>query len=112
MYKTTVLLDFDIVGFHLYPDAPKQVEFLKNKHRHNFRIKVGFEVTDANREKEIFIEEDKIKFALNEWYGSPMQLENMSCEMLAEEILTHIKDDGGIFVEVLEDGRGGGRAEI
>ena len=108
----TVILDFDIEGFHFYPNPPKQVSFLKHNHRHIFQIRAGYKVEDLNREKEIFIQQDFLKDYLNDCYGSPCQFENMSCEMIADELLQFIKDDGGIWVEVFEDGKGGSRVEI
>ena len=73
-----------------------------------FQIRCGFEVTDSNREKEIFIETDKVKLYLENKYGSPAKFKNMSCEMIAEEILIEFKCS---FVEVFEDGKGGARVE-
>lgn len=108
----TVILDFDIEGFHHYPDPPKEVSFLRYNHRHIFQIRVGYKVEDSNREKEIFIEQDYLKDYLSESYGSPCQFENMSCEMIAEDLLKFILDDGGVWVEVFEDGKGGARVEL
>lgn len=110
--KKTVIIDFDIVGFHYYPDAPDQVAFLENNHRHLFQIKVGYDVSFLNREKEIFIQADFVKEYLTETYGSPCNFKNMSCEMIADEILTFAKDDNAIWVEVLEDGKGGAKIEL
>ena len=108
----SVILDFDIEGFHSYPNAPKQVEFLSYVHRHIFQIRVGYNVTDMDREKEIFIQQDFLKEYLNESYGCPCDFNNMSCEMIAEDLLQFILDDGGVWVEVFEDGRGGAKVSI
>lgn len=107
----TVILDFDIEGFHYYPNAPKQVAFLENNHRHIFQIRAGLKVDNLNREKEIFIEQDKLKDYLIESYGSPCHFEAMSCEMIAQELLEFLLDDGGVWVEVFEDSRGGAKVE-
>lgn len=108
----TVILDFDIEGFHFYPNAPKKVSFLEHNHRHIFQIRAGYKVEDSNREKEIFIEQDYLKDYLSESYGSPCQFENMSCEMIAGEILDFAQEDGCVWVEVFEDGKGGARVEL
>lgn len=110
--KSYIKLDFDIVGFHQYPNAPEKVSFLSYNHRHDFQIKVWYEVVDLNREKEIFIQTDFVKDYLYESYGSPCQFGNMSCEMIAKELLEFGKDDGMVKVEVLEDGRGGAVIEL
>ena len=64
--KTTVITQFEVEGFHNYPEAPKQVDFLSSNHRHTFIIKCGYEVEDLNREKEIFICRDEVKSYLIE----------------------------------------------
>ena len=110
--KSSVIIDFEIEGFHHYPNAPKQVEFLSFNHRHIFNVKVKYLVNDLNREKEIFIQTDILKEYLNECYGFPCQFGAMSCEMIAKEILEFGMEDGVYFVEVLEDGKGGASVEI
>lgn len=107
-----VILNFDIVGFHHYPQAPVEVDFLKHNHRHIFNFKVSYIVEDLNREKEIFIQEGLLQDYLFETYGVPCQFENMSCEMIAQDLLEFIMDDGGVWVEVLEDGKGGSRVTL
>lgn len=108
----TVILDFDVEGFHFYPNAPVEVDFLKNNHRHIFQIRVGYNVTDTDREKEIFIQQDYLREYLNESYGVPCQFENMSCEMIAEDLLQFSLDDGAVWVEVFEDGKGGAKVSV
>ena len=110
--KKTVILDFDVEGYHFYPNAPKQVSFLENNHRHLFQIRVGYKVSFLNREKEIFIQQDFLKGYLYESYGSPCNFENMSCEMIAQDLLEFIVEDGGIWVEVFEDGKGGAKVQL
>jgi len=108
---TTVILNFDIIGYHKYPSAPKKVSFLRAKHRHTFTVRVGLSVFDMDREKEIFMCEEQVKEYLHEAYGYPCQFGNMSCEMIAQDILDFMTDDGAVWAEVLEDGRGGARVE-
>ena len=110
--KRTVILDFDIEGLHWWDQAPEQVEFLKWPHRHLFQIRVGYDVSHGDREKEIFIQTDLIKEYLHESYGYPCFFEGMSCEHIAQDILEFIKEDGGYFVEVFEDSKGGARVEL
>jgi predicted HAD superfamily Cof-like phosphohydrolase len=110
--KTFVKLDFDVVGFHYYQGAPISVDFLKYNHRHIFNIKAEYEVTNLDREKEIFIQTDILTDYLYQTYGSPCQFEGMSCEMIAKELLEFGIVDGIVSVEVLEDNRGGARVEL
>lgn len=110
--KSIVIIQFEIEGFHHYPNAPEKVNFLSLNHRHSFQIKAGYLVDDLNREKEIFIQRDYIKEYLIECFGSPCQFEDMSCEMIANEILQYSSDDGMIWCEVWEEKTGGARVEL
>lgn len=110
--KTQVIIQFEIDGFHNYPNAPKKVNFLSFNHRHTFKIKAGYQVNDLNREKEIFICRDEIKDYLIESFGSPCQFNNMSCEMIASEILQFANEDGMKWCEVWEEQTGGARVEL
>ena len=110
--KKNVIIQFEIEGFHHYPNAPKEVEFLSLNHRHTFKIKCGYQVEDLNREKEIFICRDIVKKFLFNKYGMPCQFQNMSCEMIAEEILKQYTEDDMIFCEVWEEETGGARVEL
>lgn len=110
--KRTVILDFEMVGFHKWANAPEPVKFLSNDHRHNFRFRLGYKVIDADREIEIFMEEEIVQHYLTECYGSPLQFEGMSCEMIAEDLLIHFQEEGCIWVEVFEDNKGGARVDL
>jgi len=110
--KKQVIAQITIEGFHNYPNAPKQVNFLQFPHRHQFVIKVGYEVEDLNREKEIFIARAEIENYINEAYGVPAQFGAMSCEMIANELLEFGMEDGVKWVEVWEEQTGGARIEL
>ena len=110
--KNTVIIQFDIEGFHFYNGAPIEVSFLENNHRHTFTVKAGYLVNDINREREIFICRDEIKDYLFEAYGVPCQFKGMSCEMIDKEILEFAMEDGMIWCEVWEELTGGARVEI
>jgi hypothetical protein len=109
--KSIVIVQFEQEGFHNYPDAPTEVKFLRDSHRHTFIFKLGFEVSHNNREKEIFLMRDEVRFMLTEFYGSPCQFGAMSCEMIAEELIQHFEEDGVAWVEVWEENTGGARVE-
>lgn len=109
---TTVVIDFEVEGFHHYPNAPKKVDFLSHNHRHLFQVKVHYRVKNLNREKEIFIQQEELKFYLQEAYGAPCQFGAMSCEMIAKELLEFGVEDGIVKVEVYEDSKGGAIVEL
>jgi len=110
--KNTVIIQFEIEGFHNYPGAPKQVDFLSLNHRHTFIVKAGYIVSGLNREREIFICRQEVKDYLIESFGYPCQFEAMSCEMIAGEILECFSVDGMVWCEVWEEKTGGAKAEI
>lgn len=102
--NTTVETYNEIIGYHYWKDAPEEVAFLRNKHRHRFEIRCWFEVSDDDREIEIFMQERKIKTFLTSKYGEEMDLEGQSCEMLAKTLINEFKC---VSCQVLEDGKGG-----
>ena len=110
--KNTIITQFEIEGFHHYPNAPKKVHFLSLNHRHTFKIKVGYQVTNLNREKEIFLCREEVREYLNESYGNPCQFKNMSCEMIAKEVLDFGIEDGMIWCEVWEENTGGAKVKL
>jgi len=107
-----VIAQFEVDGFHHYPDAPSRVTFLSYDHRHSFKIKCGYKVTDLNREKEIFMLRDELSEYLYETFGSPCLFGDMSCEMIAKELLEYGAIDGMVWCEVWEEETGGARIEL
>lgn len=106
--RTLVITDQDIVGFHQWTNAPTEVYFLRNKHRHIFRVRCAFSVEHDDRDVEIFMLEDRIARYFHKRWSTPCHFFEMSCEMIAKDVLNEF---GCVWVEVLEDGRGGGRVE-
>lgn len=93
-----------VEGFHKWEGAPEPVRFLADRHRHMFEIYAFFRVTDTDREIELILQQREIERYLEETYGKPCEFGNMSCEMIAIDILEHFGCDQ---VKVLEDGAGG-----
>ena len=98
----------EIKGFHYWENAPAEVEFLKNRHRHTFHIITYFEVSGTDREIEIIMMERAIDKYLYTKYGKESAREcefnDMSCEMIAKEI---VETFNAVKCEVNEDGKGG-----
>jgi len=114
-FKRTIILVFDVEGHHRWKDAPDDVFFLRDEHRHLFRIKIGMKVNHNDRDKEIFLMQQlykeylKVKYEVCVGEYKYHDFGNMSCEAIAEEI---IKLDNSIcWVEVLEDNLGGAKIE-
>ena len=92
----------EIEGWHYWDNAPIKVDFLRYLHRHIFHIITEFEVSGADREIEIIMKQWEIEKYLKEKYDGMFM--EMSCEMIAAEILEHF---GAVRCEVNEDGKGG-----
>lgn len=128
--KSMVLVRVDVEGFHQYDEAPKQVAFLSARHRHCFSVTAAMEVSDLNRQVEIFmVRASLLEFFRSRWkvpddleescdrvaYGSPIRVRpfefgGRSCEMIAAEVLEHWRTDTA-WVEVWEENTGGARVE-
>ncbi len=103
--KREVITYNEIEGFHKYANAPQWVGYLSALHRHIFVIRCWAEVSHNEREIEIITLQYLIEKRINNKYGKPAQFGDMSCESIAEWLLTNIPNL--TKVEVLEDGFGG-----
>lgn len=91
-------------ALHEWKDAPEEVYFLRNTHRHLFHIKVTWNVDHNDRDKEFFIMQDKLQSFLNSfyWIQEDGYHHVQSCEQVCEDVLTAFKD--AVSCEVSEDG--------
>jgi len=100
------------IGYHRWKEAPKEVSFLANWHRHLFKVYCTIEVTQG-REVEFFIAQRKIKNYIDECFNEK-QFE-LSCEEIAENVVQFLKDCLGVsrkyIVEISEDGENAGIVE-
>lgn len=114
MTKTSIWVTFQKEGIHCYPAAatdPKleSVSFLGHPHRHIFHFRVEMEVFHDDRDVEFIM----LKRELEGLYNTgTLQLNNMSCEMIAKELLFYILNvypSRDITIEVSEDNENGCR---
>lgn len=116
--KTEIIVTLDIPGLHCYPDAPDAVAFLRNEHRHLFKIKVHCSVTHANRDLEFFIVRSELwRYFSNRYFTTSVppliKFGQQSCEMIAFALQNDLKDVLPITrVEVWEDGENGAVVEF
>ena len=102
MYYIVVKTQF--IGFHRWRDAPEEVKFLRNFHRHVFYVEAKFIADHNDRDLEFFIQQRKISdFVRTQYEGKCFE---KSCEMIAEEIVKAYK--GCIECCISEDGENGG----
>lgn len=120
LVEKKILVRTSFRGTHNWPEASqiagKQVQFLEHEHRHTFHILVELEVTDSDREVEFFILQEQVDGCISSLYeevGLVRQVGRRSCEMVAEEIIGVLREEGYtdniIAVEVWEDNEVGGR---
>lgn len=106
-----IFVTFQKEGIHRYPDAPEGVEFLRHPHRHIFHFTVWVDVFHNERDIEFIL----FKRELETLYATEvLQLNHMSCEMLAEELINYISNKyigRKISVIVSEDGENGAQLD-
>lgn len=105
--STSIAVTFQRVGFHKYPDAPPEVRYLTDKHRHVFKFKVSIEVKFADREIEFHM---FLNWLESLYADGNLEMDNRSCETIADELAERIavKYPGrALSIEVWEDGECG-----
>lgn len=70
-------------GFHSWPEAPDEVAFLRNPHRHVFHVACWFEVDHDNRQLEFFMVKRAIDTQLIYIPLGPDNNSTLSCEQIA-----------------------------
>ncbi len=109
---TYVYCQTRVIGFHKWVNAPEEVKFLRDRHRHEFHIKVTVYVKHDDRDVEFIT----LKLAVDEYMRplNPRQLfmdfQGKSCEMIATDLkdaLEQINNYHVHSIEVSEDGENG-----
>lgn len=107
LYLAKIKTQFE--GFHCWPQAPEQVKFLRDRHRHLFHVTVWLEQEHNDRDIEYIMTKwdldnliKKMKTDLEAYVNG-----NASCEMMAEYIYDNITLGRNVEVEVTEDGENG-----
>lgn len=111
-YMRFISVSVQFEGIHCYPEAPDEVSFLRNPHRHMFHVKAKIEVFHDDRELEfILVKRDLEAFI----HSQPENLNHCSCEMIANKIAFHLHHTyeradtktRRMVIEVYEDGENG-----
>jgi len=113
-----VWCSMSVVGFHAWPEAPAEVGYLRERHRHKFNIRVEAEVAENDREVEFHILKRKVRgvlvgsFRFNDI--AEAEFGASSCEMIAEKLLHHLRADGlpVVSIAVDEDGECGAKVSV
>lgn len=107
--KKYIVVKNNYEGIHRYKDAPVEVDYLRQYHRHIFNIETKIEVYDEDRELEFMIVKHLIQQFISEKKkgGFYWIMDNLSCENVCSMIYKLIKDNYGetryVSVRVYED---------
>ena len=107
-HDTLVYVTTSFEGFHRWAAAPKEVEFLRNWHRHKFNVRLEVNVTHTDREVEFFMLKKELEGFLFKAYEVQQFLD--SCELIAHRVLDYFTaktEHTPIRCEVNEDGENG-----
>jgi NAD+--asparagine ADP-ribosyltransferase len=113
MYKSTIIVRLQKEFIHRYKDAPEEVPYLAEYHRHMAFIEVELEVFHDDRELEFIMIKNELEHHLDYDYIS-LRWVDKSCEMVAKEVIDWLKGRYGernITVSVFEDNENGGRVQ-
>jgi hypothetical protein len=101
---TTIWIQLQFEGFHHWKYAPDEVDWLRNRHRHLFHVRVEWQVGHNDRDREFFIEQDRVRNLITTIQSTKPECEQWSCEEWANQILIETK---AFRVDVSEDGENG-----
>jgi hypothetical protein len=115
---TSVIIQTIVSGTHCWPDAPVQVGFLRNPHRHDFYIRVSIredhDFETDKREHEFFMVKSAMDLWLKTHYPANitegLDFGTRSCEMIAAELVAYMSAMYHVeWLEVFEDNQNGAR---
>lgn len=104
MLSTVITVSHQFIAYHRWLAAPPEVDFLKNWHRHIFKVNAVLPVSHQDRDLEFF-KVQQILRVMSAMNFDDRQLD-MSCEMFAQKILCMLLESGHPCqsVTVSEDG--------
>lgn len=119
--KRWIKVNTEFRGIHNWPECPyDEVAFLRDPHRHTFKVEVKVAVEHHDREVEFFMFQHDVDRAIRaielstindhmepEFSGiEPIQLGRKSCEEIAEDIYERLssKYNREMIISVSEDG--------
>lgn len=87
MNITFITVKTSFEGIHCYPQAPDEVAYLRQPHRHIFHVEAEIEVFHNDRELEFIM----VKHRLENFLGKHSELGRTSCEEIAKAIQAYLK---------------------
>lgn len=105
--KTYIKVLAQFEGFHRYPLAPDEVWYLRNLHRHMFKVIVKIQVFHNDRELEFYMFKNWLQRLIDE---NLKKEETDSCETFCDKLYKYIEGrfpNRDVVIEVNEDGMEG-----
>jgi len=105
----SITVSFSQVGFHCWPDAPAEVEYLRAKHRHRFDVKLTLKnLHRVDREQEFHLVQAWAKGTFDPILNEAPK-HGWSCEEMARRlaVAARLKYRTNVEVHVSEDGENG-----
>lgn len=100
----------DFYATHCYPDAPDEVSFLRNVHRHKFFVVCKIQVFHNDRDLEFIMVKNRLYDYITKDLLTDKDI-SVSCESIGEYIFNWAKrvygDNRKVFVSVYEDNENG-----
>lgn len=100
------IVRFQKIGFHKYPDAPEEVAYLRNKHRHIFFVEVWVEQKHNERDVEYHILKNQCLKMWDKLFPDP-NMGSTSCETMATNLWYELEpffhSERQLKVSVFED---------
>lgn len=87
--RTFIVVRSQFEATHNYPEAPVDVAFLSNTHRHIFHVEIEIQVFHEDRELEFILVKREFERYLNLVFHR-QHLGRMSCEQIAQSIQDHL----------------------
>ena len=106
MPMSFITVTIEVPGMHRYPESTRV--YLRDFHRHDFRISVMICVSDQNRQFEFYDVQDAMVMALDKLFArvdaTTYNFGNRSCEHIANELILLLSVDFPVHtVNVHED---------
>lgn len=105
-YRKSIYVQSQFISYHKWAKAPKIVAFLRNWHRHVFKVRIDLGVEHNERELEFFMVLADLDAVLKPWQHTQV---SWSCEKFCEKIAVHLRPKYPtlFMVGVSEDGENG-----
>lgn len=103
MTKTFVEIKTNYEFLHCWKNAPEEVSFLRNLHRHIFYVTVKMEVFHNDRDIEFFMLKNDINKIIDD--SKKTWLQTISCEQMGLDIINKLKQkyNRNICIKISED---------